>query len=145
MKPKTPILPGDLPAPKETPADLIGRYVDLRDQRKVADAKFAEWRKENFDAAMDDIEMKLLDTLNQLGSDSIKTKKGTAYKKTGTSITTADGAAFSRHVIGGELWDLINFVPNKTTINELIAAGEALPPGLNRTQFINVNVNRPKE
>ena len=129
----------------KTPADLIGKYVELRDQRKAADAKFAEWRKEHFDGPMDDIEMKLLDTLNQLGSDSIKTKKGTAYKKTGTSVTTADGAAFQRHVIGLEAWELINFVPNKTTINELIDAGEPLPPGLNRTQFINVNINRPKE
>ena len=61
------------------------------------------------------------------------------------SLTTADSAAFRRHVIGGELWDLVNFAPNKTAINELIKDGEPLPPGLNRTTFYNVNINRPKE
>ena len=30
---------------------------------------------------MNDIEIKLLDLLNKDGADSIKTKKGTAYKK----------------------------------------------------------------
>lgn len=130
---------------KEKPADLIGKYVALRDQRKAADEQFAQWRKENYDLAMDDIEKKLLDMLNQMGTDSVRTRQGTAYKKLSTSVTTADAAEFRRHVIGGEFWDLINFVPNKTAVNELVAAGEPLPPGLNRTGFYNVHINRPKE
>lgn len=141
---RVPIVPGDLPAPVKTPADLIGRYVYLRDERKAADEQFAKWRKEHYDVEMDGIETTLLDQLNKLGSDSIKTKNGTAYKKMGVSVTTADGAEFRRHVIGGELWDLIVFTPAKGAINELIAAGEQLPPGLNRSTFWNVNINRPK-
>lgn len=137
---KAPPLSGSTP----TAADLIGTYVELRDQCKAADEKFAKWRKEHFDTAMTSIESQLLDQLNKLGSDSIKTKKGTAYKKMGVSVTTADASEFRRHVIGGELWDLIVFTPAKGAINELIAKGEELPPGLNRTTHWNVNVNRPK-
>lgn len=129
----------------QTPADLIGEYVQLRDLRKAKDAEYADLRREAFDTRMNDIESALLDQLNKDGADSIKTRKGTAYKKLSVSITTADSAAFSRHIIGGELWDLITFTPQKTAINELIKAGEELPPGLNRTTFWNINVNRPKE
>lgn len=128
-----------------SPADLIGEYVQLRDLRKAKDAEYADLRREAFDTRMNDIESALLDQLNKDGADSIKTRKGTAYKKLSVSITTADSAAFSRHIIGGELWDLITFTPQKTAINELIKAGEELPPGLNRTTFWNINVNRPKE
>jgi hypothetical protein len=118
--------------------------VTLRDNRKIADEKFAEWRKENFDTPMNDIEMQLLDILNQMGSDSIKAKTGTAYKKQSVSITTADSAEWRRHVIGLEAWDLVTFTPSKTAINDLIAEGQPLPPGLNRTTFYNVHINRPK-
>jgi hypothetical protein len=129
---------------KAKPADLIAEYVELRDNRKIADEKFAEWRKENFDGPMNDIEMQLLDILNQMGSDSIKAKTGTAYKKQSVSITTADSAEWRRHVIGLEAWDLVTFTPSKTAINDLIAEGQPLPPGLNRTTFYNVHINRPK-
>jgi hypothetical protein len=129
---------------KGKPAELIDRYVKLRDQRKADDETFAEFRKEKYDMPMNEIEMTLLDILNQMGSDSIKTKQGTAYKKQSVSITTADGAEWRRHIIGLEAWDLVTFTPAKTAINDLIAAGGDLPPGLNRTTFYNVHINRPK-
>jgi hypothetical protein len=127
------------------PADLIGEFVQLRDLRKAKDAEYAAVRKEAYDDRMNEIQAALLDQLNKSGADSIKTKKGTAYKEMSVSITTADAAAFSRHIIGGELWDLITFTPVKTAINELIKTREQLPRGLNRTQVWTVNVNRPKE
>lgn len=128
---------------EEKPADLIAEYVKLRDDRKVADETFAEFRKENYDLKMNAIEMKLLDMLNKMGSDSIKAKTGTAYKKASVSITTADASEWRRHVIGLEAWDLATFTPAKTAINDLIAEGGELPPGLNRTVFYNVHINRP--
>jgi hypothetical protein len=130
---------------EEKPADLIERYVDLRDARTAADATFAAFRKEEYDEPMHNIEMKLLDLLNQMGTESIRAKTGTAYKKASVSITTADGSAWRRHVIGLEAWELVTFTPAKTAINDLIAAGGELPPGLNRSVFYNVHINRPKE
>jgi len=126
----------------EKPNELIARYIELRNGRTKADETFAEWRKSEFDTPMNEIEMKLLDALNQMGSDSIKTKQGTAFKKLSVSVTTADGSSFRRHVIGGELWDMVDWRPNKTAINNLIEAGEPLPPGLNRTTFYNVSVRK---
>lgn len=130
---------------KQKPAELIGEYVRLRDLKREAEAEYAEFRRVEYDAPMNLIENQLLEIFNDLGSDSIKTKEGTAYKKMSTSVTTADGSEFRRHVIGLEAWDLINFIPNKTAINDLVAAGEPLPPGINRTAFYNITINRPKE
>jgi hypothetical protein len=125
------------------PSELIENYVYLRDERTKADATFAAFRKEEFDTPMQEIENKLLDALNRMGTDSLKTKSGTAYKKTSVSVTTADTAEFRRHVIGIEGWELVDWRPNKTAINDLIANGEPLPPGLNRSTFLSVNINRP--
>ena len=98
--PSTQEAPMDTVSMEEKPADLIDQYVNLRDQRQAADATFAEFRKEEYDIPMNTIEMKLLDMLNKMGSDSIKAKTGTAYKKASVSITTADAAEWRRHVIG---------------------------------------------
>ena len=130
---------------EQKPSELIAEFVRLRDLKRDAEAEYAEFRRQEYDVPMNEIEAKLMDIMNKLGSDSIKTKQGTAYKKISTSVTTADSSEFRRHVIGSELWELINFVPNKTAINDLVAAGEPLPPGINRTAFYNITVNRPKE
>jgi hypothetical protein len=59
------------------------------------------------------------------------------------SVTTADVREFRRHIIGGEHWDLVDWRPSKTAINDLVDAGEPLPPGINRSTFVTANVRRP--
>lgn len=129
----------------QKPADLIAEYIKLRNDMKAHDAQYAELKKAVFDDPMHDIEMKLLDLLNNMSTESIRTKQGTAYKKEFVSITTADPAAWRRHVIGEEAWDLVSFTPAKTAINDLIAETGTLPPGLNRSVFIKVHINKPGE
>jgi hypothetical protein len=124
----------------EKPSDLIERFIYLRNMRTKADSQFAEFRRAEFEGPMNEIEGKLLDILEKTGSESIRAKSGTAFKKTSVSVTTADGAEFRRHVIGLEAWELVDWRPNKTAVNELIDNGEALPPGLNRSTFQTINV-----
>ena len=127
------------------PSEMIERYIELRRMRTKDDERYAAFRKEEYDDPMQEIHDALLDALNRLGSDSIKAKTGTAFKKLGVSVTTADGAEFRRHIIGLEAWELVDWRPNKTAINELVANGEPLPPGINRTTFWNINVRAPGE
>jgi hypothetical protein len=124
------------------PADLVEEYIRLRDEKKRAEDTYKVWLDEHYNTRMNEIELTLLDTLNQLGSDSIASPAGTAYKKLSTSVTTADGREFRRHVIGGELWDLIEFRPSKTAINDLIEKGEPIPPGINRSAFYTIGIRR---
>ena len=128
--------------PTGTPAELVERYIALRDGRKVSDETFAAWRKEHFDMEMDALENAMLDTLNKLGVDSIKAPSGTVYKKLTTSVTVGDQREFRRHVIGDEAWDLIDWRANKTAVNDLIENGGELPPGINRNAFYTVGVRR---
>jgi hypothetical protein len=123
------------------PSELIARYIELRSAKQAANKTYEQFCKEEFDDEMDNIEAQLLNTLNTLGTQSIKSKNGTAMKVHGSSVTTADGAEFRRHIIGLEAWDLVDWRPNKTAIDELIKT-EPLPPGLNRTTFINVRIRK---
>jgi hypothetical protein len=132
-------------APPPKPTQLIARYIELRDHKKAAEAQYAAWRKTEYDDPMEEIEQQLLGMLNAQDVDSIKTKVGTAFRKVSTSVTTADGASFRRHVIGLEAWELVDWRPNKTAVNDLVKAGEPLPPGINRTTFNTVQIRRPGE
>jgi hypothetical protein len=125
-----------------TPAQLIERYIKLRDEKKANEDRYATFMRENFIAPMEDIEVKLLDYLNRTGGDNFASPAGTAFKKQSTSVTVADQREFKRHIIGGELWDLIEWRPAKTAINELVEGGDVLPPGLNRTVYMTVNIRR---
>jgi len=124
------------------PAELIEEYIALRDRRDEAESAFKDWVRTNALDRMEEIENQLLDVLNQMGVDSIAGKSGTAYKNLTTSVTTADPREFRRHVIGEENWDLADWRPNKTAVNELVARGEPLPPGINRTATFKVGIRR---
>jgi len=130
---------------KEKPAVLVERYISLRNERKQFDEKAAAMRKANYDDEMVELENGLLDILNKTGSESIRSKSGTVSKKLFSSVTTADGAEFRRHVIGAEAWDLADWRPNKTAIEELIENGDQLPPGVNRTTTWKIHVLKAKE
>jgi hypothetical protein len=127
---------------KPTPAELVAEYVQLRDLRKAADERYAAWVKENYTLRMDAIELALLETLNALGSDSIASPAGTAYKKLSASVTIADAREFRRHVIGIEGWDLIDWRANKTTVQDLVKGGAEVPPGVNYSTRYTIGIRR---
>ena len=124
------------------PADLVEEFIRLRDEKTIVEKGFEDQMKLRYTDRMEAIKNTLLDVLNKLGVDSIAGHSGTAFKSLTTSVTVADAREFRRHVIGGEHWDFIDWRANKTAINDLVAAGEPLPPGINRTSFFNINIRR---
>jgi len=126
-----------------TPTDLVSEYIALRDNkaRDVDEHKAAI--AERYDRRMREIEATLLNLFNALGVDNLTAHGvGTAYKKTSTSVTTADASAFRRHVIGSEEWDLVSWIPSKTAVNERVERGEPIPPGVNRSAFLTIGIRR---
>ena len=92
---------------------------------------------------MDDIEARLLKYFNETGVDNLTCRGiGNAHRKTKTSVTTSDMREFRRHVIGTEDWELADFKPNKTRVDEMAEAGEPLPPGVNRTARYVVSISK---
>jgi hypothetical protein len=125
------------------PADLVEEFIQLRDEKQQVEKGFEAEMQARYTSRMEAIKVTLIDLLNKLGVDSIAGHTGTAFKTISTSVTTADAREFRRHVIGTEQWDLADWRPNKTVINDLVERGEPLPPGVNRTAFVNINVRRP--
>lgn len=128
----------------KTPADVIGLYVQLRDGKKQAEETYSAWQNANFVAPMTFLEGWLLNKLNELGVDSLAGPEGTgtAYKIKTVSVTIADQREFRRHVIGSEQWDLADWRANKTAVEDWVAEGKGLPPGVNYTSFIKVGIRR---
>ena len=130
----------DVTVAKPKPADLVTEFINLRREKERFEEVAKETCRELYDNRMNEIEQQLLGTLQDLGVDSISSKKGTVYRYTFVSVTTADGREFRRHVIGTENWDLADWRPNKTQINELVERGEPIPPGINRTQILKLGI-----
>lgn len=133
------------PRPAEvTPADLIEEYIKLRDGKKADEEKIKEWVAQKYTARMDQIEAILMDCLNNLDADSLKTDVGTCFKRVETSVTVAVPSEFQRHVIGTQQWELIDFRANKTAVKQFVEENDgSLPPGVNMTQTTVLSVRRP--
>jgi hypothetical protein len=124
------------------PAALVTEFIKLRDEKKQFEEACAAKGTELYGERMAQIEVTLLDLLNRLGVESIAGKGGTAYKKMSVSVTIADAREFRRHIIGNEAWDLADWRANKTVINDLVEAGQEIPPGVNRTTFASIGIRR---
>lgn len=120
---------------------IVDKYLQLRDQKKVFkdeyDAKVAE-----IDAAMERIENYLLAEMQKSGLKNLPTEAGTAYMSTRTSATVADWDSLLHFVKEHELWTMLEKRVSKTAVEEYVAANDDLPPGVNITQAVVVNIRR---
>jgi hypothetical protein len=121
--------------------ELVAAMVKVRDKLKEADdahkAKTAEAR-----SLKERLESKLLERLNDLGGESVKTKHGTVYRTTRRSASIADGDAFRQFVIGNEAFDLVDWRANANSVDDYIKTEGAPPPGVNFTTAFTVGVRR---
>lgn len=121
--------------------DLIDRYIQLRDKKKALkdeyDAKVAP-----FDAAMDKIEAFMLTKMQETGQTSMPTKAGTAYMTKRTSATVADRELFKDWCERTDNWHLIDLRAQKTAIDAYKEETDDLPPGINYSQAVVVNIRR---
>lgn len=123
--------------------DLVKTYIQLREkksQRKAAyDADTAR-----YDELQDKIEALLLHKFGELGIDSVRTEKGTAYASVRSSVSIADWDAFRTFCEAQD--DPFTFIdrrPSKTAIEQYKSANDdQLPPGLNWSSTRVVNFRR---
>ena len=123
-------------------ADLISAYIKLRDRRAQRKAEY-----ETDDASdkgnMEKIESILLKRLNAEGLTSFSCRGvGTAYTKTQTSVTTADGEVFMEFCQSHNLMHLMEKRPAKKAVEEYVAENQELPPGIKMSRRTIVNIER---
>lgn len=116
---------------KTNPVDaLVEGYVKLRDAKAELKAEY-ERNLAPIEQAMEKIEVKLMQTLDSMGLEAVKTSAGTAYATTKTSCGVADWDSFLSYIRQHELWNMLNHAANKTAVDEFRQANNDLPPGVN--------------
>ena len=128
----------------ETSTDdlLIERYVAYRDFEAREKEKF-ELRLKPYKDAREAIEHELARRLHERGAENTRTEHGTAYFSTTLAMRVEDKQEFSRHVIGGEHWELVDWRPLKEAVKEFCEAHEGVaPPGVSAEWITNVNIRR---
>ena len=121
--------------------ELVKRYILLRD-KKLAIKKEYDEKVAKLEQVMDKVEAVLLKHFEETGAESVKTDSGTAYKSHRTSATVADWDAFLAHVQRHEAWELLEHRAAKKAVEEFKAANDDLPPGINWSSEVVVNIRR---
>lgn len=121
--------------------ELVGKYVKIRDAKAEITAQHKK-ELERYNHALDKIEKMLAAEFEELGTDSVRTDAGTAYRSVQTSASVADRDAFFRFVEENKAWNFLESRVNKTAVSEFIAANDDLPPGVNVSRRVVVNIRR---
>lgn len=123
-------------------SDAIKLYIELRDQRDTLKKEYAE-KADKIVKKMELIEAKVLQVLDQAGTNSLNTEGGTAYKTVKTSATVADRDTFLTFCREREEWSLMDVRASKSGIEQYKAANDdALPPGISWREERAVNFRR---
>lgn len=127
--------------PPENMDDLVAQFVKLRDRIKEADNAHKEKTKPAKDY-LDLLTAKLMEKLNDMGGESVKTAHGTAYRTTRRSATVADGETFRQFVIATEAFDIVDWKANANAVDDFIKSEGSPPPGVNFSTAYTVGVRR---
>lgn len=121
--------------------EIVEKYIKLRDLKAKLDGEHKD-KVSGITAAMTKAEGAILALFDQMGVDSAGTASGTAYRSTRTSATVADMDAFLAFVRENEAWHMLERRVAKTQVDEYVAANNDLPPGINYSTAVTINVRR---
>lgn len=134
--------PPPAPTPTQEPMDvMIEQYRHLRDEKEALAKRHAA-EMEPVLSAMKELEAKLLDALNRLGTNSVRTDKGTAFVKTFTSYSIEDPAVFRAWVEEQNRPDFYENRVSKGALENWVSEGNPLPPGIKVSSSVTVNVRK---
>ncbi|HEY7822833.1 MAG TPA: hypothetical protein VIG24_08375, partial [Acidimicrobiia bacterium] len=110
--------------PPENIDDLVTQFVKLRDKLKEADKAHKDKTKTARDY-LEQLNGKLLERLNAIGGESVKTAAGTAYRTTRRSATISDGKVFREYVISTEAYDMVDWKANANAVDDFIKSNSS--------------------
>ena len=113
--------------------DLI---ADVREKHKKELAPYLE--------TLAQLNAAILQHLNEIGAESVKTKSGTVHKTAKKSATIADMSAFWAYVVATGDWDLLDKKANVTAVDTFIKEKGIPVPGVNFSSHFEVGVRRPR-
>lgn len=119
----------------------VDQYVRLRDLIKTKEDEHKAVLKP-YKEMLEKLNSVLLDHLNTINGESVRTDTGTVYRTEKKAASLADPDAFMRYVIGSEAWDLLDRKANVTAVADFIEENNAPPPGVNFSTTFIVGVRR---
>ncbi len=121
---------------------LVDKYIRIRD-KKAEVKKVQQAEIDKFDQALIAIERLFLAEMQRTGAKSVATNHGTAYQRTQTSVTIADREIFRKFVQDDpEHWIFADLRANAPAVKAYLDERAELPPGVNLTSRLTVNVQR---
>lgn len=129
------------PSPPTDLSVLVEKYIKVRD-RKEEIMKKAKEEAAKYDAVLDKIEGILLVTFSEIGTESVSTAAGTAYKSTRTAAQIADWDTTLRFIQERELWGMLERRVSKAAVEQYKGETGELPPGVNWREEIVINIRR---
>lgn len=122
-------------------AKRVEQFVKLRDLIKQRDDAHKEAMKPMREM-LEQLNAMLLQHLNGLNGDSVKTAAGTVYRTEKKSASLADPVAFMDFVVQNGAFELLDRKANVTAVEDFINTNNVPPPGVNFSSAYTVGVRR---
>jgi hypothetical protein len=119
----------------------MAQYVQVREILR-AEGKVWKEREALLKNILDRIEGEFGAFMKETNQDNLTSASGTAYTSEVWSATVADAEALRAFVKETGKFDLLKMAANPTTVRAYVAENNALPPGVNLSSLINVNVRK---
>lgn len=121
--------------------EMVSTYIRVREKKSQLKAKY-DADKAKYDELQNKIEALLLIKFGELGVDSVKTDKGTAYTAKQTSASVADWDTFFGFVQAHNAFEMLERRVSKTAVEQYRSANDDLPPGVNWSETRVVNFRK---
>ena len=120
---------------------LIKRYLEIRHDIVILTDRF-EKEVQPYKEGLETIENLLMDEINRLEGQSIKSEDGTAYRTPQTFFRVADREAWFNWVFSTGHRDMLTAHVAKEAVKEWMETenNDAPPPGVNVTRMYKINV-----
>ena len=129
----------------ETPFNFDKRAEQfhlLKAKKKAIEDKTKEELKE-VNEAIEMVKLSLLDNLNKLGLENVKTAHGTIHKVRRRSVPIEDAAAFLEFVRKSEAWEFLDLKCNLTAASDYVDEHGDAPPGVTLKVHTDIGVLAP--
>lgn len=119
----------------------IELYRQLREKKAELKAVYDAKRRE-YDRALEAIENRMLQALQEMGVNSVRTDNGTAYISQKVTYGIDSWEHVRDFILDTGMVEMLQKRPAKAVVDEYLEVNEQLPPGLSRHAELVVNVRK---
>lgn len=122
-------------------ADMIAKYIQLRDKKKEIEDKHKEELRP-YNNLIEKLDGMLMHELERAGVDNMKCDAGTVFKSTSTSVGVQHWPETLKYIQENEAWDLLEARVSKTAAKAIIEETGQPIPGVSVSEAIVLRVRR---